>query len=240
MYSNLRDYAGKLYYKSMVNLKLRLFAICLAALFVCSAIAEAQSFRNQGRRASSPRPTYTAPAIVEIEPRDCDVYGSLTKEEQEFIDELDKLRATYKFPRITLLPNIVEDSRRWSSHMKRVNRLYHGNSTQENAARGVENGLGVFRMWRSSPGHNAKLLNRNDTVGGIGKDGQWWTYRAARSAEDYYTGKDPESDLIVREITTDKSESAHKTGYNVVYRRVTGPLGIIERRVPVRVPVNTE
>ena len=44
-------------------------------------------------------------------------------------------------------------------------------------------------MWRSSPGHNAKLLNRNDTVGGIGQDGKWWTYRAASSIEVYRVGK---------------------------------------------------
>ena len=160
------------------------------------------------------------------------VYHSLTPQEQKFIDELDNLRARHRLPKLTLMPGIVEDARRWSSHMRRVNRLYHG-SGQENAAVGREDGRGVFNMWRSSPGHNAKLLNRNDTVGGVGQDGKWWTYRAASSIEVYNVGKDPASDLVVTQTTTVQH-------YKVVYREERGPLGILTRRVAIRVPVEEE
>jgi len=191
---------------------MRIVIICLVCLFIC-AVAEAQSFRNVFR-IPQPRPTYTAPVAVDVEPRTCEVYFSLTEEERDFIDELDKLRASRGYPQIMLVKEIVQDCRAWSAHMNRVKRLYHGVEF-ENCAVGADCGVRVFRMWRGSPGHNAKLLKRNDTVGGIGRDGLHWTYRAVSDIEQYRTGKDPESDLLVRENVANKPDTT--TGYRVVY-----------------------
>jgi len=198
----------------------KIHILFIAVFFICS-VAEAQLSYPQCDEAECSMDG----------PRNCAVYMSLSPEEQAFVDKLDELRASRNLPFLTLVDQLVTDSRRWSQHMSRVKRLYHGASF-ENCARGRDDGDGVFRMWRSSPGHNAKLLNANDRFMGVGAEGVWWTYRALSSMDAYVPGRNPESDLIKAE-----DQETVQPEYKVVYRRVSGPLGIFERKVAVRVPV---
>ena len=132
---------------------------------------------------------------AEIIPHEEEAWHKLDPEEKQFIAELDQLRAKMGLPQIIVVDKIVEDSRNWSAYLRRTNRFYHGNPTLENIAMGHEDGDKTFRQWRASAGHNAKLCNRNDTVCGIGRCGNYWTYRAASSIDVYYTGKDPNMDI---------------------------------------------
>ena len=172
--------------------------------------------------------------VSESERIECPVYLSLTEEERVFIDKLDELREQRDLPKITLVSEIVEDSRRWSKHMNRTKRIYHG-APFENCASGMETGARVFSVWRGSPGHNAKLLSRNDQYGGIGRDGVYWTYRAVSTMENYHRGEDPESDLAMM-----RTASASSVQYKTVYRTQRGPLGLVRRQTAVRVPVTEE
>jgi len=115
----------------------------------------------------------------------------LDAEEQQFIAELNNLRSSLGLPPIIVIEQIVRDCRNWSAYLQRTGSFYHG-SNQENIAMGHEDGSATFQQWRRSPGHNAKLCNRNDMVAGIGRAGNVWTYRAVPSLDAYRSGKIPQ------------------------------------------------
>ena len=132
-------------------------------------------------------PALKADDIAPVD-RHCDpAYLALDENEKEFVRELDKLRKRLKLPPIRLCMNITEDCRRWSRHMNAVKQLYHG-APYENAARGMESGSGTLRMWINSPPHYAFLRSRSNNVFGIGRDGTYWTYRAAPDESSYVGG----------------------------------------------------
>jgi len=161
---------------------------------LCAGVAEAAgNFRLFKRR--TVQHTASQPASTAYEPaeRDCPVWQTLSDEEKAFITALDKYRAERGLPQLILVERIVEDSRRWAGYLSRTNRFYHG-SGQENLAVGSESGERILRQWRDSPGHNAKLLSRQDTVCGIGNVGRIWAYRAATTIEVYHVGKKPEDE----------------------------------------------
>jgi uncharacterized protein YkwD len=142
--------------------------------------------RHQSGNTAVTKTSEPAPIIPHPEPG----WALLSDEEKQFIAELDRLREKLGLPQIIVEEQIVADSRRWSRHMNKVKRLYHG-SSQENCAVGYETGVSTFRQWRNSAGHNAKLCSSSDRVCGIGVDGKYWTYRAAPSMGAYRTGTVP-------------------------------------------------
>ena len=131
-------------------------------------------------------PQDKAPIIPHVE----DAWYQLDDEEKQFIAELDALRTSLGLPQVFVAEHIVQDCRNWSAYLQRTGRFHHG-SNQENIAMGHEDGTATFRQWRRSPGHNAKLCNRNDMVVGIGRVENVWTYRAAPCLDTYQSGKTP-------------------------------------------------
>lgn len=101
----------------------------------------------------------------------------LDQEEQECFDAINALRAKFKLQLIQLDPTIVEDCRKWSAKLQSERRLYHG-SRGENCARGNTSGRATFNQWLTSPGHYAFMLSRGSDTGGIGRSGNYWTFRA--------------------------------------------------------------
>lgn len=131
---------------------------------------------------------YTQPAPytkAEIIPHEEEAWQRLTDEEKQFIAELDRLRTKLGLPQIIVVEQIVEDCRKWSGHLQKSGKFYHGNTHLENIAMGHEAGGQTFLQWRRSAGHNAKLCNRNDAYCGIGNVGKYWTYRAVPEMEHY-------------------------------------------------------
>ena len=145
-------------------------------------------------RLPAPPPAPKPPDVLQekapIIPHEEEAWLGLDDEEKQFIAELDKLRESLGLPQVVVVENIVQDCRNWSAHLQRTGRFYHG-SGQENIAMGHEDGTATFRQWRRSPGHNAKLCNRNDMVVGIGRVENVWTYRAAPCLDTYQSGKTP-------------------------------------------------
>lgn len=135
--------------------------------------------------------SYVTPVKSPAVPQEGESQNILDAEEQQFISELNQLRASLGLPPVVVVEQIVQDCRNWSAYLQRTGRFYHG-SNQENIAMGHESGTATFQQWRRSPGHNAKLCNRNDMVAGIGRAGNVWTYRAAPSLDAYQSGKMPQ------------------------------------------------
>jgi len=176
----------------MKGVIMRFVTFFIVALLLVSSVAEARLLPRLIVRRPVYKPVATQPASPAYEPaeRDCAVWQMLSEEEQAFITALDKYRAKRGLPQLVLVEQIVEDSRRWSGYLQRTRRFFHG-SNQENIAMGHEEGERTLRQWQQSAGHNVKLLNRRDTVCGIGNVGNVWTYRAAASIEVYQVGTVP-------------------------------------------------
>jgi len=161
--------------------------IVLVVIFViASQVADARIRRVYY---STPQTSQSVqkPQAYEPAPREGAAWDALSAEEQAFVIGLDAYRAKLGLPQLELVEQLVNDCRRWSRHLERTGRFYHG-SPQENIALGHEEGELTLRQWRNSSGHDMKLRNRNDVVFGIGNCGRHWTYRATTSLENYTPG----------------------------------------------------
>ena len=151
----------------------------------------AQGFSMQPAPKPAPIPSPVPEAQAPLTSNMGGAWHMLDHEERQFIAELNNLRASLGLPPVIVVAQIVHDCRNWSAYLQRTGRFYHG-SNQENLAMGHESGTATFQQWRRSPGHNAKLCNRNDMFVGIGRVGNVWTYRAVPSMDTYQSGKTPQ------------------------------------------------
>ena len=121
-----------------------------------------------------------APGQLVSELRDLDT------EEASFVRLLNNYRASMGLPALTptrLLNQVAYDhsldmgTRRYFSHVNleglspfdRMRRAGYPNANAENIAAGNASAAATFEQWRTSPGHNTNMLNRNSRAIGIGR-----------------------------------------------------------------------